>query len=215
MGTIDNRMKLDNNNKNPITKFHNPDNKLSKMLQRQIQEVVSFYGHDTLYIKVDESSYRKMDDIFGEIEQNVYRDAYAVRFYVEAGVEFGVNHLYSSHGLVFKDEISFFISIETFDGIVGRKPAIGDIVYYIPSKRYFEVNNVNYESIFYAGHKALQYQLKCTEYVKSEKTNLQTMDVEINRISQLNDITSLHITTDESQNFKPEDIKNDPMGFFE
>ena len=213
MGTINKPMKQDGINKNPIAKFNSPNSDLKFIMTRQVNEIVSFFGHDVLYLKVDDDSYNDLDEIFGELKKHLYKEIFELRMYVEHGVEFGMNHQFSSMGLVFKDEISFFIAIDLLDSVLLRKPTIGDIIYYIPAKRYFKVNYVNYEAVFYAGHKAVQYQLKCTEYIKNEKTDFKTMDVEVNRISQLNDITSVKYENPISKNVIDTDEK-DPFGYF-
>lgn len=213
MGTISNPNAMDGINRNKIVKFNGINSDLTFLMKKTINESISLFGHDVLYLKMDDKSYNDIDNIFGELKQHLYKSVFEIRMYVEHGVEFGQNHQFSQMGLVLKDEINLFIPVELIESVLGRQPLIGDIVYYLPARRYFKVNYVNYETLFYVGHKYLQYQLRCTEYVKHEKTDFQTTDVTINRISELNDITTIKDMSQESENIIDKQ-ESDPFGYF-
>lgn len=213
MALIGEVINYEGNNRNPITKFNTPESDLNQLFQLQIDEVVSMFGHDVLYLKIDDKSFVDIDMIFGELKTHLYKQVFEMRLYVEHGVEFGQNHQFAQMGFVLKDEMNFFISVKAIESIIGRSPLIGDIIYYIPAKRYFKVNYVNYESLFYVGHKYLQYQLKCVEYIKNEKTNFQTNDITINRIGDLNTSSNIVVDSQEVENVVDKTEK-DPFGYF-
>ena len=214
MALLDQTIVYQRNNESPYTKFNDDVIDLNTLIESHLNEIVALYGHDTWYVKIDDITPDKVDRIFGEMKEYRYSSAIPIRMYVGNGVEFGQNHQYTSMGLLLKDEMETFIGIKQMDSILGRKPIVGDVVYYPHAKRFFRVNYVMYDQLHYVGKEPVQYQLKLIEFIVTENFNINTSEIEVNRIGDLEDLTTVE-NPDEQIEDLVDKGERDPFGYFD
>lgn len=212
MALLDQTIEYQGNNESPYTKFNEDRIDLNMIIESHLNEVVALYGHDTLYVKIDDITPDKIDRIFGEMREYRYSSAIRIRMYVGNGVEFGQNHQYTSMGLILKDEMETFIGIRQMDAILGRKPIVGDIVYYPHAKRFFRVNYVMYDQLHYIGKEPIQYQLKLVEFIVTEDFSINTSEIVVNRIGELEDLTNIPTPVDDVVDLIDKS-ERDPFGY--
>lgn len=214
MATLDETIQYKGHNSSPYTKFNEVEIDLNTILVSQLNEITALWGHDVIYVKIDDIDPDDIDRIFGEMKEYRYTNSFRIRMYVGNGVEFGQNHQYAAMGLILKDEMDLFIGIKQLDGILGRKPIVGDIVYYIPAKRFFRVNYVMYDQLHYVGQTPIQYQLKMIELTVTENMVVSTSEIEVNRITDMEDLTTASPLPVQSEDVI-DDTEKDPFNYFD
>ena len=134
------------------------------LMEDLIIETIQIYGHDVFYLPrnvVDE------DDLFNEDAISRFDDAYQIEMYIKNvdGFE-GEGDFLSKFGLQIKDQITFTVSRRIWEDHIGSlqgelRPNEGDVVYFPLTQKFYQINFVEHEAVFYQFGQLTTYDLVC------------------------------------------------------
>ena len=134
------------------------------LIEDLVVESIKIYGVDTWYLP---RTLNAKDDILNEDDLSSFDDAYQVEMYVKNVDSFeGEGDFLSKFGLQIRDSITLTIAQRTYNQEVGLNSAInrpreGDLIYLPLNKKYFVVQHVEHEAIFYQMGSLQTYDLRC------------------------------------------------------
>lgn len=123
------------------------------LLEDLVIEAIQMYGVDTFYVPRDINR----NDIFREAEYTQFNDAVSLEMYVKNVTGYGgQGKILSMMGEEVRDEMTFSVSVRRFKEEVGRlntedliRPREGDLIYFPPSGKVFQITYVDQEAVFY------------------------------------------------------------------
>jgi len=162
--------------------FENYENSMEQsLIEDLVVESIQIYGVDVWYLprtKVAE------DDILNEDDLPTFDDAYLVEMYVKNvdGFE-GEGDFLSKFGLQIRDSITMTMAQRTYELEVGmitevNRPREGDLIYLPLNNKFFELQHVEHEAIFYQIGSLQTYDLRAELFEYSGET-FNTGDVVI------------------------------------
>ena len=134
------------------------------LIEDLVVESIKIYGVDTWYLP---RTLNAKDDILNEDDLSSFDDAYQVEMYVKNVDSFeGEGDFLSKFGLQIRDSITLTIAQRTYNQEIGlnstiNRPREGDLIYLPLNKKYFVVQHVEHEAIFYQMGSLQTYDLRC------------------------------------------------------
>ena len=134
------------------------------LIEDLVVESIKIYGVDTWFLP---RTINAKDDILNEDDLSSFDDAYQVEMYVKNVDSFeGEGDFLSKFGLQIRDSITLTIAQRTYNQEVGlnsavNRPREGDLIYLPLNKKYFVVQHVEHEAIFYQMGSLQTYDLRC------------------------------------------------------
>ncbi len=125
------------------------------VLDDLIEESIQLFGQEFLYLP------RKLvnkDEILGEDRLSIFNEAIPVELYIETPTGFGgQGEFIQKFGYMIEQTIDLTMSRRRWFELVGRhgrsvlpeRPAEGDLLYYAPAKKIFEIKFVEKEAVFF------------------------------------------------------------------
>ena len=122
------------------------------LIEDLVVESIQIYGVDVWYLPRTIAS---KDDILNEDDLSTFNDAYLVEMYVKSvdGFE-GEGDFLSKFGLQIRDSITMTMAQRTYELEIGisseiNRPREGDLIYLPLNNKFFELQHVEHEAIFY------------------------------------------------------------------
>ena len=133
--------------------FENYENSMEQsLIEDLVVESIRIYGMDVWYLP---RTLVAKDDLLNEDDMSRFEDAYMVEMYVKSvdGFE-GEGDFLSKFGLQIRDSVTMTIAQRTYELEVGvnteiNRPREGDLIYLPLNRKFFELQHVEHESIFY------------------------------------------------------------------
>ena len=159
------------------------------LIENLVIESIKIYGHDVKYIKRE---IQNKDKIYGEDRQtSKFVHCLEVEMYIKNVDGFaGEGDFLSKFNLEIRDQITFTVAYRAFGEEVGSmmqldRPREGDLIYFPPNNKVFEIKFVEHESVFYQLGSLQMYDLKC-ELFEYNSEFFDTGDVEIDSLFENN-----------------------------
>jgi hypothetical protein len=154
-----------------------------ELLHSLIVESIRIYGQDVYYVPRTENSY---DGIYGEDDTHSYDNALIIEMYIKSVEGFGGQGSFmSKFGLEIRDQVTFSISIKTFENEVTNqfahiiRPREGDLIYFPLNKKCFQIKYVDKFQMFYPLGALYLYDAQCELFEYSnEKFNTGIEDID-------------------------------------
>lgn len=154
--------------------FENFENSSEQtLIEDLIVESIKIYGINVYYLS------RKVgaeDKILNEDDLSEFNSAYLVETYIQSVDGFGGDgDFLSKFGLEIRDSMTLTIAQRTFDIEVGLyteeiRPKEGDVIYFPLNGKFFEVQHVEHEAIFYQMGSLQTYDLRVELFEHSGET---------------------------------------------
>ena len=143
------------------------------LVQSLIVEMVKIYGMDLYYVPRQLNNF---DELYGSDDISSFTKTALVEMYLENPSEgfSAEGTFFAKFGTEIRDRLTFCIAIRTFDKEVGvelsmTRPNEGDLVYYPPDKKLFEIKFVDKKSLKYPLGILPVYRLECELYEYSNE----------------------------------------------
>ena len=143
------------------------------LIEDLVVESIQIYGVDVWYIP---RTIVAKDDILNEDDLSTYDNAYLVEMYVKSvdGFE-GEGDFLSKFGLQIRDSITMTMAQRTYELEVGmiteiNRPREGDLIYLPLNNKFFELQHVEHEAIFYQIGSLQTYDLRAELFEYSGET---------------------------------------------
>lgn len=164
------------------------------------KESIEIYGTNVWYIKRDSVSYNQ---ILGEDPNQKFKDASLICVYPESIEKFGSdNEFMSKFGFSIRDTTNFLVHKEEFKEFVNTDyPEVGDLIYWIETKRLFKINFVDVDYQFYQLGQNTLYQVQCELFKYSSEqidTNIEEIDI-FNDFANVDSVESDPAQTDNTE----------------
>ena len=156
-----------------------------RLYENLIIEQLSVFGQDVYYLP------RKLvneDSLFGEDASSSFNDAYIIEMYLDdiEGYQ-GQKEMMTRFGIDMQDEATFVVSKRRFEQlismdanlIVSTRPNEGDLIYFPPGKKLFEIGFVDHDDPFYQLQNLPVFKLRCRTFEYSHEdmaTGLDAID---------------------------------------
>tara|TARA_B110000902_G_C14215337_1_gene552950 strand:+ start:81 stop:1079 length:999 start_codon:yes stop_codon:yes gene_type:complete len=183
--------------------FENYENSMEQhLIEDLVVESIKIYGVDTWYLP---RTLNAKDDILNEDDLSSFDDAYQVEMYVKNVDSFeGEGDFLSKFGLQIRDSITLTIAQRTYDQEIGlnstiNRPREGDLIYLPLNKKYFVVQHVEHEAIFYQMGSLQTYDLRCDLFEYSGerfKTGQSELDNHFDNENIFKDMTGTTFTVE-------------------
>lgn len=169
---------VDSKLKNPYFDFHDTVSE-QELLNDLIQEAISMYGHNLLYIP---RKFVNKDELFGEDILSKFEDTFELVFYVASNDSYeGDGKLLSKFGLDIKDQSKLVVSKSVFHEVLGEAdeeyeiegPREGDLIYIPFNKRLCEIVYVSKTALFFQLGSLYTYELT-VEYIDYSHEGINT-----------------------------------------
>lgn len=134
------------------------------LIEDLVIESIKIYGMEVYYLP---RTITDRDSLYGEDADSSYNNAYLIEMYIKNIHGFGgQGDLFSKFGLEIRDQVTFTVAIREFSRSVGDysdevRPFEGDIIYFPLNRKFFRINFVEHESIFYQMGSLQVYELQC------------------------------------------------------
>ena len=160
-----------------------------------IVESLKIYGQDLYYIP----RVIARDDVLNDVLTSTFSDAYAIEMYISNTDGFeGDQTIMSKFGLEIRDQATFVVARRSWEKFVGLynnnvnsiRPLEGDLLYYPPTKSFFEIKFVEHERPFYQLNNLVVYELQCELFEYSDE-RFETGRAEIDAIQTYNAISTV------------------------
>lgn len=110
-------------------------------------EICEMFGIDFIYLP---RTLQKSDWVLGESVLAAFEETYKVTLYIENDEMFeGNGDLFNKFGFSIAQDMTLAVQQERLINILGRKPLESDLVYHPPSKKIFEIKNLERENSYY------------------------------------------------------------------
>lgn len=164
---------------NPYFNFYN-NNQEFDLYNKMSDESIEIFGIQCYYMP---RSVRKTDMLFGEDVGSYFTSdtTFEITMYLEDGLSFGTDELYSKFGLNVTNEVSLFVQQDRIRNLIGDEPFFGDLIYIPMFNRLFEVTNPEEKSSFFLFGRLMVYKIKATLIQYSQ----EKIDVGIDEIDNL------------------------------
>ena len=143
------------------------------LIEDLVVESIQIYGVDVWYLPRTIAS---KDDILNEDDLSTFNDAYLVEMYVKSvdGFE-GEGDFLSKFGLQIRDSITMTMAQRTYELEIGisseiNRPREGDLIYLPLNNKFFELQHVEHEAIFYQIGSLQTYDLRAELFEYSGET---------------------------------------------
>ena len=139
-----------------------------------IVESLKIYGQDLWYIP----RVIVRDELLNDVVSSSFSDAYAIEMYISNTDGFeGDQTIMSKFGLEIRDQATFIVARRSWERFVGLynntvnsiRPLEGDLLYYPPTKSFFEIKFVEHERPFYQLNNLVVYELQCELFEYSDE----------------------------------------------
>lgn len=154
--------------------FNNFDNFNEQMLiDSLVEESIKIYGIENVYIV---RTLGAEDRLLNEDDLPTFSHAFNIEMYIKNVDSFeGEGDFLSKFGLQIRDQITFTISVRSFERFVRRptglyRPREGDLVYFSLNNKAYKIMHVEHEAIFYQMGSLQTYDLKCELFEYSNET---------------------------------------------
>lgn len=123
-----------------------------KLLHDLIEEAIKIHGVDMYYLPRRRPD---LDDLYLEDDNTHFDTAYPIEIYVRDPYQFqGELSMMAKFGLEIRDAVTFTISKQVFENEISLKedfsrPREGDLIYFTPNKRLFEIKFVEHKPLMY------------------------------------------------------------------
>ena len=160
-----------------------------------IVESLKIYGQDLHYIP----RIIVRDNVLNDVSTSSFYDAYAIEMYISNTDGFeGDQTIMSKFGLEIRDQATFIVARRSWEKFVGMynnevdsiRPMEGDLLYYPPSKSFFEIKFVEHERPFYQLNNLVVYELQCELFEYSDE-RFETGHAEIDAVQTQNAISTV------------------------
>jgi hypothetical protein len=124
-------------------------------------ETIRMFGTDVVYIP---RQYINRDTLFGENIVSKFENKYLIEMYLESNDTWGgQGEFLSKFGIRQRDTSNFVVSRRRFQEVCWdiARPFEGDLIYFPPSKGFFEIMFVEHEKPFYNLGNLHTYNLSC------------------------------------------------------
>lgn len=167
-----------------------------------VVESIKIYGIDTWFLP---RTINAKDDILNEDDLSSFDDAYQVEMYVKNVDSFeGEGDFLSKFGLQIRDSITLTIAQRTYDQEIGlnstiNRPREGDLIYLPLNNKYFVIQHVEHEAIFYQMGSLQTYDLRCDLFEYSGerfRTGQEELDNHFNDENIFTDTTGTTFTVE-------------------
>ena len=154
--------------------FENYENSMEQsLIEDLVVESIQIYGVDVWYIP---RTIVAKDDILNEDDLSTFDNAYLVEMYVKSvdGFE-GEGDFLSKFGLQIRDSITMTMAQRTYELEIGisseiNRPREGDLIYLPLNNKFFELQHVEHEAIFYQIGSLQTYDLRAELFEYSGET---------------------------------------------
>lgn len=144
--------------------FENYGNSMEQsLIEDLVIESIRIYGIDVWYLP---RTLVAKDDLLNEDDLSSFNEAYMVEMYVKSvdGFE-GEGDFLSKFGLQIRDAVTLTIAQRVYELEIGlsteiNRPREGDLIYLPLNRKFFEVQHVEHESIFYQMGSLQTYDLR-------------------------------------------------------
>ncbi len=150
-----------------------------------IVESMKIYGQDLQYIP--RAIIR--DQLLNDVVTSSFSDAFSIEMYISNTDGFeGDQSIMSKFGLEIRDQATFIVARRSWERFVGLysnsvetvRPMEGDLLYYPPTKSFFEIKFVEHERPFYQLNNLVVYQLQCELFEYSnERFETGNSDIDV------------------------------------
>ena len=165
-----------------------------------IVESLKIYGQDLYYIP----RVIVRDNVLNDVAASSFYDSYAIEMYISNTDGFeGDQTIMSKFGLEIRDQATFVVARRSWERFVGLynnnvnsiRPLEGDLLYYPPTKSFFEIKFVEHERPFYQLNNLVVYELQCELFEYSDE-RFDTGNPDIDAIQTYNAISTVMSISD-------------------
>ena len=166
-----------------------------------IVESLKIYGQDLYYIP----RIIVRDNVLNDVATSSFYDSYAIEMYISNTDGFeGDQTIMSKFGLEIRDQATFVVARRSWERFVGLynnnvnsiRPLEGDLLYYPPTKSFFEIKFVEHERPFYQLNNLVVYELQCELFEYSDE-RFDTGNPDIDAIQTYNAISTVLSISDQ------------------
>ncbi len=156
------------------------------VIEDLIEESIQVFGQEFLYLP------RKLvdkDEILGEDRLSIFNEAVPVEMYLETPNGFGgQGEFVAKFGYMMEQTMDLTMSRRRWHELIGRhgrsllpdRPAEGDLIFYPPANRIFEIKFVEKESIFFQLGKLYTFKLTVETFqYASERLDTGIPDIDV------------------------------------
>lgn len=170
--------------------FENYGNSMEQsLIEDLVIESIRIYGIDVWYLP---RTLVAKDDLLNEDDLSSFNDAYLVEMYVKSvdGFE-GEGDFLSKFGLQIRDSVTMTMAQRVYETEIGRnteinRPREGDLIYLPLNRKFFEIQHVEHEAIFYQMGSLQTYDLRAELFEYSGERFLTGQDELDNHFEALN-----------------------------
>ena len=166
-----------------------------------IVESLKIYGQDLYYIP----RVTVRDNVLNDVATSSFYDSYAIEMYISNTDGFeGDQTIMSKFGLEIRDQATFVVARRSWERFVGLynnnvnsiRPLEGDLLYYPPTKSFFEIKFVEHERPFYQLNNLVVYELQCELFEYSDE-RFDTGNADIDAAQTYNAISTVLSISDQ------------------
>ena len=154
------------------------------LIENIIIESIRIYGHDVFYLPRTTAD---LDSILGEDALSSFDNAYPIEMYIKNvdGFE-GEGTFVGRFGLEIRQQITFTLARSVWSSLgLTDVPKDGDLIYFPLTKKLFEIQFVDHESVFYQTGALQTYDLQCELFEYSDE-DMDTGIASIDAIEEVN-----------------------------
>lgn len=144
------------------------------------REAIQIHGVDVIYLP---RAFQKLDLIFGEDVISKFNDYYDIEMYIKNIDSFeGQGDIFKKFGLEVRDQVTFTVSRQRFDEVVGTelpRPREGDLIFVPFTNSLYEIRFVDHKSTLYQLGDYYVYELRTEQYNYSHhdlNTGIEAID---------------------------------------
>ena len=133
------------------------------LIEDLVIESIRIYGIDVWYLP---RTLVAKDDLLNEVDLSSFNDAYLVEMYIKSvdGFE-GEGDFLSKFGLQIRDSVTMTMAQRVYESEIGlnteiNRPREGDLIYLPLNRKFFEIQHVEHEAIFYQMGSLQTYDLR-------------------------------------------------------
>ena len=166
-----------------------------------VVESLKIYGQDLYYIP----RVIVRDNVLNDVATSSFYDSYAIEMYISNTDGFeGDQTIMSKFGLEIRDQATFVVARRSWERFVGLynnnvnsiRPLEGDLLYYPPTKSFFEIKFVEHERPFYQLNNLVVYELQCELFEYSDE-RFDTGNPDIDAVQTYNAISTVLSISDQ------------------